>query len=146
MPKTVLIVDDCKEQRDIFARYLNFVGTKTLQAENGRRGLERAHEEMPDLVLLDLAMPVMDGWETIRRLKQDPKTSRIAVIALTGKHLDFSELAAVGFCSYLEKPIVPFRVMEEVEACVGDFGGQTYFRSGAALLSASPSVGSARGY
>ncbi len=140
MRKTVLIVDDCKEQRDIFARYLDFVGKNTIQAENGREGLERAREKIPDLVLLDLSMPVMDGWETIRRLKQDPATSRIPVIALTGKHLDFAELEAVGFCSYLEKPIVPFRVMEEVEACVGDLGGQTYFRSGSKLSSYSPTV------
>lgn len=140
MRKTVLIIDDCKEQRDIFARYLEFVGKSTLQAENGARGIDLAREETPDLILLDLAMPVMDGWETISRLKQDPRTARIPVIALTGKHLDFSELEAVGFCSYLEKPIVPFRVMEEVDACVGELGGQTYFRSGARLVSNSPSV------
>ncbi|HET7274046.1 MAG TPA: response regulator [Longimicrobiaceae bacterium] len=140
MHRRVLIIDDCKEQRDVFARYLKFVGEETLEAENGLEGYERARNDLPDLVLLDLAMPVMNGWETIQHLKSDPATARIPVIALTARHLEWDRLEAAGFCSYLEKPIVPFKVMQEVESCVGDLGGRTYFRSGSQLVEHSPSV------
>ncbi|HEV2148925.1 MAG TPA: response regulator [Longimicrobiaceae bacterium] len=119
MSKTVLIVDDNEHERQIFARFLGFVGGSVLEAENGEEGLRMAREHLPDLVLLDLTMPVMDGWEALRRLREDPLTGSIPVIALTAHHLDRAVLEEAGFCAYLEKPIVPVRVMQEVERCIG---------------------------
>jgi CheY-like chemotaxis protein len=119
MTREVLIVDDNDEEREIFSTYLQFVGGTVLEAENGAEGLRIARAHAPNLILLDLSMPVMDGWETLRLLKADWKTERIPVLALTAHHLDREILIEAGFCGYLEKPIVPFRVLKEVEACIG---------------------------
>lgn len=119
MTREVLLVDDNDQERKIFSTYLQFVGGTVLEAENGEEGLRIAREHAPSLILLDLTMPVMDGWETLRRLKADRLTERIPVLALTAHHLDRKLLIEAGFCGYLEKPIVPFRVLKEVEACIG---------------------------
>jgi two-component system cell cycle response regulator DivK len=119
MRKTVLIIDDNDHERHIFSSFLRFVGGTVLEARNGEEGLRMAQEHLPTLILLDLSMPVLDGWETIRRLKQEPLTDWIPVIALTAHHLEWGRLREAGFSGYLEKPIVPFRVLEEVEHCIG---------------------------
>jgi two-component system, cell cycle response regulator DivK len=117
--RTVLIIDDCRHEREIFARYLEFVGGNVLEAGDGEEGLRVARDQLPDLILLDLTMPVRDGWETIACLREDPETAGIPVIALTALHLPWERLEAAGFCGYLEKPIVPNRVLEDVERCIG---------------------------
>lgn len=119
MGRTILVVDDNPEERGIFARYLEFVGGEVQLATNGEEAVEAARTTPPDLILLDLTMPVMDGWEAIRELKQDPATERIPVIALTCHHLEWQRLKEAGFSGYLEKPLAPFRVLEEVESCIG---------------------------
>jgi two-component system cell cycle response regulator DivK len=119
MNKTILVVEDHPEERAIFSTYLRFVGGRLLTAPHGREGLRMAREHRPDLILLDLSMPVMDGWETIRRLREDAATSWIPVIAITAHHLEWERLEEAGFCGYLEKPIAPYRVLEEVERCLG---------------------------
>lgn len=119
MQKTVLIIDDNEHERAIFSRFLQFVGGNVMDARNGEEGLRAAQEHLPNLILLDLSMPVMDGWETVRRLKANPLTERIPVLALTAHHLEWGRLEEAGFCAYLEKPIVPYRVLEEVEHCIG---------------------------
>jgi two-component system, cell cycle response regulator DivK len=117
--KTILVIEDNPEERNIFASYLEFVGGRLLEAENGERGLDLARTHHPDLILMDLSMPIMDGWETMRRLHADEETADIPVVAITGHHLPGARLEAAGFCGYLEKPIAPFRVLEEVERCLG---------------------------
>jgi two-component system, cell cycle response regulator DivK len=121
--KTILIIDDNEEERDVFASFLRFVGGTVLEAGNGAEGIELARRESPSLIVLDLSMPVMNGWEAIRRLKEDIRTSGIPVIALTAHHLPPARLETAGFCAYLEKPIVPFRVLERVEGCIGVLNG-----------------------
>jgi CheY-like chemotaxis protein len=123
MTRELLIVDDNPQERNIFATYFQFVGATVLEAENGEQGLHIAKEHSPSLILLDLSMPVLDGWETLRLLKADPRTHWIPVLALTARHLEWERLKEAGFCGYLEKPIVPFRVLEEVEACIGPLHG-----------------------
>ena len=123
MTREVLIVDDNEQERTIFSTYLQFVGGTVLEAGNGEEGLRMARERVPSLILLDLTMPVMDGWETLRRLKADPETQWIPVLALTAHHLDGERLREAGFCGYLEKPIVPFHVLAEIEACIGPLHG-----------------------
>jgi CheY-like chemotaxis protein len=123
MSREILIVDDNDQERNIFSTYLQFVGGTVLEAENGEQGLRVAKEHSPSLILLDLTMPVLDGWATLRLLKADPQTRLIPVLALTAHHLERERLIEAGFCGYLEKPIVPFRVLEEIEACIGSFDG-----------------------
>lgn len=117
--KLVLVVDDNEHERTILSRYLEFVGASPLEAADGAQGLQLARETHPDLILLDLRMPVMDGWETIRQLKAYPETRPIQVVALTGTRLNPLDLYREGFSGHLEKPSTPFRVVEEVERCIG---------------------------
>lgn len=119
MTRTILIVDDNPHQRTIFATYLEFVGGTLLQASDGAEGLELARGARPDLILLDLTMPVMDGWEMIRRMQDEPALARIPVLAITSHHLPAERLREAGFCGYLEKPVAPYRVLQEVERCLG---------------------------
>lgn len=119
MSRTILVVEDDPEERQIFTTYLEFVGGRMLSATNGAEGLRLAREEQPEAILLDLSMPVLDGWEMIRRLQEDRSTAQIPVIAVTGHHLPREKLEAAGFCGYLEKPLAPYRILEEVERCLG---------------------------
>ncbi len=125
MSWTILVIEDNEEERKIFSTYLEFVGVNLLQAPNGAVGLEMARRNIPDLILMDLTMPVMNGWETILRLQTDARTSEIPVIAITAHHLDPERLEESGFCGYLEKPLAPFRVLEEVERCLGPLDHST---------------------
>jgi two-component system cell cycle response regulator DivK len=117
--RTILVVDDEPEERTIFASYLQFVGGTTVEANNGEEALDFAREVQPDLILLDITMPVLDGWGTMEELQRSPETANIPVIAVTAHQLDAHQLEGAGFCGYLEKPISPHRVLEEVERCVG---------------------------
>ena len=117
--RKILVVEDNPEERKIYSEYLGFVGGKTLKASNGEEGVRTAREQHPDLIILDLTMPVQDGWATIRILREDPETRRIPVIAVTSHHLARKRLTDAGFTGYLEKPVAPFRILEEVERCLG---------------------------
>jgi two-component system, cell cycle response regulator DivK len=119
MSKTILIIDDNDPERDIFASFLRFAGGRVVEARQGEEGVQMALTHRPALILLDITMPVLDGWGTIERLKADPTTRQIPVVALTAHHLEWARLQEAGFDGYLEKPIVPFRVLEEVERFVG---------------------------
>ena len=121
--KTILVVDDEPEERTIFASYLQFVGATTLEASNGAEGLRLAREARPDAILLDITMPVLDGWGTMEQLQASPETADIPVLAVTAHQLDADQLENAGFCGYLQKPISPHRVLEEVERCVGRLAG-----------------------
>lgn len=117
--KVILVVDDNPAERDVFTTFLQFAGGQVLQAGDGVEALTMIERHRPRLVLLDLSMPRMDGRETMRRLRQDPSLASIPVIALTAQHLEWEDLEEAGFRGYLEKPIQPFRVLEEVEAWIG---------------------------
>lgn len=124
MSRTILVIEDNEEERKIFSTYLEFVGVRLLQATNGAMGIEMARRHHPDMILMDLSMPVMTGWEAIIRLKGDPATAGIPVVAITAHHLPPERLEAAGFCGYLEKPLAPYRVLEEVERCLGPVDAQ----------------------
>ena len=117
--KTILVVDDDQAQRRIFSRYLQFTGFRALEATDGDEGVRMARQHAPAMILLDLTMPVKDGWETMEALRNDPATAAIPVAAVTASHLEPERLREAGFCGSLEKPIQPFRVLEEIEACIG---------------------------
>lgn len=121
--KTVLIVDDNEEERKIFSTYFRFVGGRVVEAPDGREGVNAARDHHPDLIILDLSMPVMDGWEALRCLQSDADLCRIPVIAVTAHRLPRSEVEQAGFRGYLEKPLAPYRVLNEVERCLGPLHG-----------------------
>src|ERR1043166_7378366 len=83
----VLLVDDYPDAREMYSEYLEFSGFDVVEAANGMEALQRAVEAAPDIILMDLSLPVMDGWEATRRLKADERTAGIPVVALTGHAL-----------------------------------------------------------
>jgi CheY-like chemotaxis protein len=106
MPK-ILLVEDNEMNRDMLSRRLTRKGFEVLLAEDGAAGVARARSEAPALVLMDMSLPVLDGWEATRRLKADPATARIPVIALTAHAMseDRDRALAAGCDDYDTKPI-----------------------------------------
>jgi CheY-like chemotaxis protein len=113
---TVLLVEDNEDNRTIYTTILRHVGHEVIEASNGEDGIRLALERQPNVILMDVAMPGIDGWEATRRLKGDPQTARIPVIALTAHAMAEDRQRAVdaGCEGYLAKPIEPRRVVEEV--------------------------------
>jgi two-component system cell cycle response regulator DivK len=103
----ILIVDDNEQNRRLARDVLQFAGFRTLEAEGGVEGLALAAERRPDLVLMDIRMPDLDGREAVRRLRKDERTAAIPVVALTSSTMkgDRERFLADGFDGYLEKPI-----------------------------------------
>lgn len=112
----VLLVDDYADAREMYAEFLEFSGFHVTQAVNGIEALERALENPVDIILMDLSLPVMDGWEATRRLKADPRTADIPVVALTGHALSgISERARKAGCdSFVTKPCLPEDLVTEI--------------------------------
>jgi len=112
----VLVVDDYPDVREMYSEYLEFSGFDVIQAVNGIEALQRAVDAAPDIILMDLSLPVMDGWEATRRLKEDARTSRIPVVALTGHALaGISEGASKAGCdAFVTKPCLPEDLVKEI--------------------------------
>ena len=121
MNKTVLIVEDNEDNRLIYSEYLAHVGYRILEAANGIDGVAIVRRERPDLVLMDISMPQMDGLTATRRLKADPEVSAIPILALTAHAMPADrELARNAGCDgYLAKPIIPRDVHSEIERWIG---------------------------
>jgi CheY-like chemotaxis protein len=113
----VLIVDDYQDAREMYAEYLEFSGFRVAEARNGLEALEKAFALRPSVILMDLSLPVMDGWEATRRLKSDARTRSIPVVALTGHALDGSSRGAqdIGCDAYVTKPCLPDELVQEVQ-------------------------------
>ncbi|EKD35827.1 MAG: Response regulator receiver protein [uncultured bacterium] len=105
--RTILIVEDNNSNRLLMSDILNYQGYTVLEAKNGVEGIEKAREYRPDLVLMDIQMPVMDGFTAARILKDDPLTRQIRLIAITAfaMHGDRERILAAGFDDYIAKPI-----------------------------------------
>jgi len=112
----VLVVDDYPDAREMYSEYLEYCGFEVEQAANGMEALQRALETQPDIILMDLSLPVMDGWEATRRLKADKRTGRIPVVALTGHALaGISEGAKKAGCdAFVTKPCLPEDLVKEI--------------------------------
>jgi CheY-like chemotaxis protein len=112
----VMVVDDYPDAREMYTEYLEFSGFDVIQAANGIEALERAIDSAPDLILMDLSLPVMDGWEATRRLKADQRTANIPVVALTGHALaGISEGAKKAGCdAFVTKPCLPEDLVKEI--------------------------------
>jgi two-component system cell cycle response regulator DivK len=112
----VLVVEDYPDAREMYCEYLRFSGFRVAEARNGEEALEKAFTLLPDVVLMDLALPLMDGWEATRRLKSDRRTADILVVALTGHALaGHAEGARRAGCdAFVTKPCLPDDLVDEI--------------------------------
>ena len=113
----VLVVEDYQDAREMYAAYLQFSGYRVAEATNGIEAIEQANELMPDIILMDLALPKMDGWEATRRLKMSDKTRHIPIVALTGHALaGHAEGARQAGCdAFVTKPCLPDALVAEIK-------------------------------
>ncbi len=121
MTKKILVVEDDTDNRRIVVKVLSVEGYDVVEATDGVQALSRARAEHPDLILMDLALPNMDGWEATRRLKADPDTREIPVVALTAFAMrgDEEQARAAGCDDYIPKPARPIAIREIVKKYTG---------------------------
>ncbi|SFM49429.1 response regulator [Methylobacterium pseudosasicola] len=114
--KRILIVEDTEDNRRILRDLLTAAGYGIVEATNGRCGVEAAQAEQPDLILMDIQLPIMDGYEAARRLKADPATRHIPVVAVTSYALsgDEDRALAAGCDGYVAKPFSPRKILSLV--------------------------------
>jgi CheY-like chemotaxis protein len=120
MPK-ILVVEDNEENRDSLKRRLERRGFEVLVAEDGQKGVDTAAAERPDLVLMDMNMPVLDGWEATRRIKAQPALAATPVIALTAHAMtgDRERAIEAGCVDYHTKPIDFPKLLSQLENILG---------------------------
>jgi CheY-like chemotaxis protein len=113
---TILLVEDDVVARAMLITLLKNAGHGVEEATDGKSGLQKAGQLLPELVILDIKLPEMDGWEVCRRLKKTPKTAKIPVLMLTSytRQVEAYQGYEAGADSYLTKPWEPKRVLEEV--------------------------------
>lgn len=116
-PRTILLVEDDPDTRDIYGVMLRYTGFQVLEAVNGVQALDLARRHLPDLIVMDLGLPIVDGWEATAALKGDLDTAGIPVLVAT-VHIQEayrSRAEAAGCDGFLEKPCPPQRLFREVE-------------------------------
>jgi two-component system, cell cycle response regulator DivK len=120
MPR-LLLVEDNEENRDGLSRHLRRKGFEVLLAVDGRQGVEAARAGAPDLILMDMSLPVLDGWEATRQLKAAPETRHIPVIALTAHAMagDREKALQAGCDEYDTKPVEITRLLGKIQALLG---------------------------
>ncbi len=116
---TILIVDDDADSRAMYSRYLLAMGCQVFTAHNGAVALEKANALWPDLIVMDLAMPILDGWTAIHRLKRSSWTHAIPIIALSAVELSRDRACAAGCDAFLAKPCLPEMLWWQVRSLLG---------------------------
>jgi CheY-like chemotaxis protein len=118
--KSVLLVEDNEDNRLVYATILRHHGFLVLEAENGELGVRLAREARPHAILMDISLPIMDGWRATELLKSEPATAQIPIIALTAHALskDREKAKVVGCDGYLTKPCDPSRVIAELNRVI----------------------------
>jgi CheY-like chemotaxis protein len=113
----ILLVEDNEMNRDMLSRRLQRRGFEILMATDGEEGIQVANAEHPDLILMDMSLPLMDGWETTRLLKSSSSTSSIPVVALTAHAIsgDREKALAAGCDEYDTKPVDLQRLLEKIQ-------------------------------
>lgn len=113
----ILLVEDNEINRDMLSRRLERRGYQVVVALDGEQGVRMAQSEVPDLILMDMSLPVLDGWEATQRIKAAPETRAIPIIALTAHAMvgDRERAMAVGCDDYDTKPIELPRLLEKME-------------------------------
>ena len=115
--RLILIAEDDPDNREGYAEYLTYLGYRVEQAADGEAALKAARQMHPDVILLDLALPLVDGWEVARQIKSDPATHDILVIALSACVFpaDVRRATSSGCDLFLDKPCYPQTVAEEID-------------------------------
>jgi CheY-like chemotaxis protein len=121
MAQSILLVEDNEDNRIIYATALRYAGYQVFEAITGAEGVQQARHQRPDLVLMDISVPELDGWEATAILKADPSTKHIPIIAVTAHALpgDEERSIAAGCDGYLAKPIPPGALLAEVDRRFG---------------------------
>lgn len=116
MSKRILIVEDTEDNRQIMRDLLSSAGYELIEAQTGEDGVAMAKSHRPDLILMDIQLPVIDGYEATRRIKKDPALSRIPIIAVTSYALsgDEAKTRAAGCDGYVAKPFSPRELLLKV--------------------------------
>ncbi len=122
--KEILVIDDDPQNREVVRIRLERAGHRVIEAENGMDGLRLAGEHKPSLIILDVMMPRMDGWQVCRQLRQDRETRDIPVIMLTARTQQIEELRGweSGADEYLTKPFDHQRLLQSVEQMLNRTG------------------------
>lgn len=117
----ILLVEDNEMNRDMLSRRLTRNGFEVVVAVNGQEGVDLATSEMPDLILMDMSLPILDGWEATRQVKTNPATANIPVIALTAHAMaqDKADALAAGCDEFDTKPVELPRLMGKINALLG---------------------------
>ena len=133
--KTVLLVEDNEDNRFIYATALRYAGYEVIEAVSGKQGIEQAREHLPHLILMDISIPDIDGWEATIVLKADWLTRHIPVIAVTAHVLPGDERRSMeaGCDGYLAKPVSPAVLIAEVDRRFGRTSGTLFKADGRQL-------------
>jgi len=117
----ILIVEDNEMNRDMLSRRLSRKGFEVVLAEDGARGVDMATSESPDLILMDMSLPVIDGWEATQKIKSNESTSNIPIIALTAHAMesDREKALAAGCDDYDTKPVELPRLLDKINHLLG---------------------------
>ena len=117
----ILVVDDYEDNRLLYSTYLSSCGFDVEQASDGVQAVEKGRALLPNAIVMDLALPGIDGWEATRQLKEDPRTKDIPVIALTGHSLQtHADRARTVRCdAFLTKPCVPDDLVAKIRELIG---------------------------
>ena len=121
-PRRVLFVDDDSAARNGYMTYLAASGYGVVGSATGQDALTLANSWKPDVIVLDLGLPDIDGWEVARQLKAAPRTSAIPIIALTGSDLPHERVSAMraGCDRHVAKPCVPADLLDVIQRCLGE--------------------------
>jgi two-component system cell cycle response regulator DivK len=122
MSKKILVVEDTEDNRQILRDLLGMAGYDMVEAHDGAEGVAKAGEHRPDLILMDIQMPVMDGYEATRRIKADPALASIPIVAVTSYALSGDEQKArdAGCNDYIAKPYSPRQMLAKVRGILGE--------------------------
>ncbi len=123
MKSKILIIEDNEQNLYLLTFIMEKNGYQVIQARNGPDGIEKASQEKPDLIILDIQLPLMDGYEVARRLKENPETNNIPIVAVTTYATvgDREKILTAGCNGYIEKPINPETFMEQVKCHLHNF-------------------------
>ena len=121
MSKKILVVEDTEDNRQILRDLLGMAGYDMLEAHDGAEGVAKASEHKPDLILMDIQMPVMDGYEATRQIKANPELKGIPIVAVTSYALsgDEEKARAAGCDAYIAKPYSPRQMLAKVREVLG---------------------------
>ena len=121
MSKKILVVEDTEDNRQILRDLLSMAGYDMIEAHDGAEGVAKASEHKPDLILMDIQMPVMDGYEATRRIKADPALKAIPVIAVTAytSPEDEEKARTAGCDDYVAQPFSPRQMLAKVREIIG---------------------------